>query len=107
MEDSEKVISASHKKPDGDDKDLDISEHVYTESRVPKNEQDVSDVHLESSSSSEGLKHEGPNCKEQQVHSSLELDRFGIKLCPSLYKGKKFFILGSLHDYVLNILNYN
>lgn len=76
LEDSEEVIS-SHKKPDDDDKELDTSDHVCTDSHVPKNERDVvSDVQLESRSSSEELKREGPNGKEQQVQSSFELHRF-------------------------------
>ncbi|XP_022970550.1 uncharacterized protein LOC111469494 [Cucurbita maxima] len=79
LADSEEVISSSHKKPDNDNKELDISEHVCTDSHVLKNERDVvSDVQLESSSSSEELKHEDPNCKEQQVHSSPEIDRENI-----------------------------
>lgn len=83
LDDSEEVISSSHKKPDNDNKESGISEHVCTDSHVVKNERDaVSDVQLESSSSSEELKHEDPNCKEQQVHSSPEIDRFAIKLYP-------------------------
>ncbi|XP_023520102.1 uncharacterized protein LOC111783410 [Cucurbita pepo subsp. pepo] len=79
LDDSEEVISSSHKKPDNDNKESGISEHVCTDSHVVKNERDaVSDVQLESSSSSEELKHEDPNCKEQQVHSSPEIDRENI-----------------------------
>ncbi|KAG7019205.1 hypothetical protein SDJN02_18163 [Cucurbita argyrosperma subsp. argyrosperma] len=79
LDDSEEVISSSHKKPDNDNKESDISEHVCTDSHVLKNERDVvSDVQIESSSSSEELKHEDPNCKEQQVHSSPEIDRENI-----------------------------
>ncbi|XP_022156275.1 uncharacterized protein LOC111023208 [Momordica charantia] len=79
LEDPEEVSSDSHKKRDDENKDLDNSEHVYTESRMLKHEPDVvSDVDLESSFPSEDLKHEDSNCKEQQVHSSLELDRDNI-----------------------------
>lgn len=89
LEDPEEVSSDSHKKRDDENKDLDNSEHVYTESRMLKHEPDVvSDVDLESSFPSEDLKHEDSNCKEQQVHSSLELDRFAVKLYPSISKGK-------------------
>lgn len=77
LEDSEDVIS-SHKKPCDDDKKFDVSEHFSTESHALKNERDaVSDVHLESRSSSEELKHEeGSYGKEQQVQSSPKLHRF-------------------------------
>ncbi|CAK9327049.1 unnamed protein product [Citrullus colocynthis] len=78
LEDSEEVIS-SHEKPDDDDKELYTSDHVSTDSHVLKNERDVvSDVQLESRSSSEELKREGPNGKEQQVQSSLKLHRENI-----------------------------
>ncbi|KGN65696.1 uncharacterized protein LOC101209410 [Cucumis sativus] len=80
LEDSEDVIS-SHKKPCDDDKKFDVSEHFSTESHALKNERDaVSDVHLESRSSSEELKHEeGSYGKEQQVQSSPKLHRENVE----------------------------
>ncbi|XP_038894559.1 uncharacterized protein LOC120083086 isoform X2 [Benincasa hispida] len=78
LEDSKEVTS-SHKKPDNDDKEVDISDHGSTESHVLKNERDVvSEVHLEGRSSSEELKRERPNGKEQHVQTSRKLNRENI-----------------------------